>query len=53
MPEVCGDEMSVGMTKFYRVACFREIGGFVRAGHVGRHRLPSGPDARLDRRECR
>jgi hypothetical protein len=29
-PEVCGDEMSVGMTKFYRVDCFREIGGFVR-----------------------
>ncbi|MGY3451450.1 glycosyltransferase family 2 protein [Bradyrhizobium sp. USDA 4353] len=29
-PEVCGDEMSVGMTKFYRVACFQEIGGFVR-----------------------
>jgi glycosyltransferase involved in cell wall biosynthesis len=28
--EVCGDEMSVGMTKFYRVACFNEIGGFVR-----------------------
>jgi biofilm PGA synthesis N-glycosyltransferase PgaC len=28
--EVCGDEMSVGMTKFYRVACFQEIGGFVR-----------------------
>src|SRR4029450_12684008 len=28
--EVCGDEMSVGMTKFYRTACFREIGGFVR-----------------------
>jgi exopolysaccharide biosynthesis WecB/TagA/CpsF family protein len=28
--EVCGDEMSVGMTKFYRVACFTEIGGFVR-----------------------
>jgi glycosyltransferase involved in cell wall biosynthesis len=28
--EVCGDEMSVGMTKFYRVACFKEIGGFVR-----------------------
>lgn len=25
-----GDEMSVGMTKFYRVACFREIGGLVR-----------------------
>src|SRR3979411_3094913 len=22
--------MSAGMTKFYRVACFREIGGFVR-----------------------
>ena len=30
VPEVCSDEMSVGMTKFYRVACFREIGGFVR-----------------------
>jgi len=28
-PEICGDEMSVGMTKFYRVECFREIGGFV------------------------
>ncbi len=28
--EVCGDEMSVGMTKFYRVQCFRQIGGFVR-----------------------
>jgi biofilm PGA synthesis N-glycosyltransferase PgaC len=25
-----GDEMSVGMTKFYRVTCFQEIGGFVR-----------------------
>lgn len=25
-----GDEMSVGMTKFYRVQCFEEIGGFVR-----------------------
>lgn len=29
--EKCGDEMSVGMTKFYRVACFHAIGGFVRA----------------------
>jgi glycosyltransferase involved in cell wall biosynthesis len=28
--EKCGDETSVGMTKFYRVACFRQIGGFVR-----------------------
>ncbi len=28
--ELIGDEMSVGMTKFYRVDCFREIGGFVR-----------------------
>jgi len=28
--EACGDEHSVGMSKFYRVACFREIGGFVR-----------------------
>lgn len=25
-----GDEMSVGMTKFYRSTCFQEIGGFVR-----------------------
>ena len=30
VPEPCGDEMSVGMTKFYRVDCFQEIGGFVR-----------------------
>jgi len=29
--EKCGDEMSVGMTKFYRTACFHAIGGFVRA----------------------
>lgn len=28
--ERCGDEMSVGMTKFYRIACFDDIGGFVR-----------------------
>lgn len=28
--EKCGDEMSVGMTKFYRVICFQAIGGFVR-----------------------
>ncbi|MEM8597271.1 MAG: glycosyltransferase family A protein, partial [Pseudomonadota bacterium] len=28
--EKCGDEMSVGMTKFYRSSCFAEIGGFVR-----------------------
>jgi biofilm PGA synthesis N-glycosyltransferase PgaC len=27
--EHCGDEMSVGMTKFYRVDCFQNIGGFV------------------------
>lgn len=30
VPEICGDEMSVGMTKFYRTACFKQIGGFVR-----------------------
>jgi hypothetical protein len=30
VPEVCGSEMSVGMTKFYRTDCFKEIGGFVR-----------------------
>ncbi|UCD75126.1 MAG: glycosyltransferase [Phycisphaerales bacterium] len=28
--ERCGDENSVGPAKFYRVRCFREIGGFVR-----------------------
>ncbi|MCX5662493.1 MAG: glycosyltransferase family A protein [Planctomycetota bacterium] len=28
--EGCGDEASVGMTKFYRVDCFRHIGGFVQ-----------------------
>jgi glycosyltransferase involved in cell wall biosynthesis len=28
--EKCGDEMSVGMTKFYRTECFRDVGGFVR-----------------------
>lgn len=28
--EVCGDENSVGMAKFYRTECFEQIGGFVR-----------------------
>ena len=28
--ETCGDENSVGMIKFYRTACFGQIGGFVR-----------------------
>jgi biofilm PGA synthesis N-glycosyltransferase PgaC len=28
--ERCGDENSVGMTKFYRVEAFRDIGGFAR-----------------------
>ncbi len=28
--EMTGDENSVGMTKFYRVSCFKQIGGFVR-----------------------
>jgi len=28
--EKCGPEMSVGMTKFYRTACFEAIGGFRR-----------------------
>ena len=28
--EKCGDEMSVGMTKFYRTTCFEQMGGFVR-----------------------
>jgi poly-beta-1,6-N-acetyl-D-glucosamine synthase len=29
-PETIGDEVSVGASKFYRVECFKEIGGFVR-----------------------
>lgn len=29
-PERTGDENAVGPAKFYRVECFREIGGFVR-----------------------
>lgn len=28
--EKIGDDISVGASKFYRVACFRQIGGFVR-----------------------
>jgi len=28
--EFLGDETSAGMTKFYRVSCFKQIGGFVR-----------------------
>jgi poly-beta-1,6-N-acetyl-D-glucosamine synthase len=28
--EMCGDEHSVGMIKFYRTDCFQQIGGFVR-----------------------
>ena len=28
--EYCGDETSIGASKFYRVECFRAIGGFVR-----------------------
>lgn len=30
IPEVCGDESSIGASKFYRVTCFKQIGGFVR-----------------------
>jgi len=30
VPETCGDDISVGASKFYRAACFQEIGGFVR-----------------------
>ena len=28
--EKCGDENSIGASKFYRVQCFKQIGGFVR-----------------------
>jgi poly-beta-1,6-N-acetyl-D-glucosamine synthase len=30
VPELCGDENSVGMVKFYRTDCFTQIGGYVR-----------------------
>lgn len=30
IPERHGDDTSLGMTKFYRTACFEKIGGFVR-----------------------
>lgn len=30
VPEAIGDEVTVGASKFYRVACFKQIGGFVR-----------------------
>ena len=29
LSEKRGDEMSVGMTKFYRISCYKQIGGFV------------------------
>lgn len=28
-PEICGDEHCVGMVKFYRTECLKQIGGFV------------------------
>jgi glycosyltransferase involved in cell wall biosynthesis len=28
--EPCGDEQAIGASKFYRVKCFQQIGGFVR-----------------------
>lgn len=31
LPEPCGDDICVGMAKFYRRACFEQVGGFVRA----------------------
>src|SRR5262249_52498979 len=30
-PEPCGDDVCVGMAKFYRRECFQQVGGFVRA----------------------
>jgi len=45
VPERTGDENAVGPVKFYRVSCFKDIGGFVREvswdgidGHVCRMR---------------
>src|SRR5262249_48270837 len=31
VPEPCGDDVCVGMAKFYRRTCFEQVGGFVRA----------------------
>lgn len=31
VPEPCGDDICVGMAKFYRRECFEAVGGFVRA----------------------
>ena len=28
--EKCGDENAIGASKFYRVSCFKQIGGFIR-----------------------
>ncbi len=53
VPEVCGDEMSVGMTKFYRVDVLPGDRRLRPPGDVGRHRLPPGADAGLDGRERR
>jgi glycosyltransferase involved in cell wall biosynthesis len=30
VPEIHGDEASIGASKFYRISCFKAIGGFVR-----------------------
>jgi biofilm PGA synthesis N-glycosyltransferase PgaC len=58
-PEPTGDDNAVGPAKFYRVDCFREIGGFVREvcwdgidGHMCRMegwiaRSEDGPDLQL------
>jgi glycosyltransferase involved in cell wall biosynthesis len=63
--EVRGDEVSVGPSKFYRVACFRDIGGFERAvgwdgidGHMCRAkgwnaRSSDGPNLRILHRRHR
>ena len=53
--EKTGDENSVGMTKFYRTACFRQIGGFVLAlldaieatGYIGMTEPAAGALARF------
>ena len=50
-PELCSDEISVGMTKFYRVGCFRGDRWLRAPGHVGWHRLPHRPHAGVAGRE--
>ena len=53
VPEVCGDEMSVGNDQVLSRRLFQGDRWLRAPSDVGRHRLPPGPHARLDCREHR